>query len=107
MCLGDSSHIFFFCTKPWAAIFQDGRLKSLWARYLINRWMDRIQILYDGSLGISDDLINFCEAFIKNKMADRGHFKEMATQKACGFDILWTSFCRGGCLDISALWVYS
>ena len=50
--------------------------------------MDRIQILYAGSLGISDDLINFCEAFIENKMADRGHFKEMATQKACGLDIL-------------------
>ena len=25
----------------------------------MNRWLDRIQIWRDGSLGISDDLINF------------------------------------------------
>ena len=41
--------------------------------------MDRIQILYAGSLGIADDLINFWEEFIKNKMADGGHFKKIAT----------------------------
>ena len=41
-----------------------------------------------GSLGISDDLINFWEEFIKNKMGDRGHFEKMAAQKACGRDIL-------------------
>ena len=47
MCLG---------TK---AIFQDGHLKSLWARYLMNRWVDHIQISEAGSLGISDHLITF------------------------------------------------
>ena len=49
----------FLGTKPLAAIFQDGRLKSLWARQLMNRWLDCIQIWYGCSLGISDDLINF------------------------------------------------
>ena len=40
--------------------------------------MDRIQILYAGSL----------KEFIKNKMSDRGHFEKMAAQKTCGHDIL-------------------
>ena len=39
------------------------------------------------SLGISDDLINFLEEIIKNKMADGGHFGKMAVQKVCGRDI--------------------
>ena len=54
------------------------------ARNRINRWMDRIQICYCGSLGISDDLINFWEKIIKNKMADGGHLEKMVAQKACG-----------------------
>ena len=41
-----------------------------------------------GSLGISDDLINFWEEFIKNKMADGMHFEKMSAQKVCGRDIL-------------------
>ena len=49
--------------------------------------MNPTQILLGGSLGISDDLINFWEEFIKNKMADGGHFKKMAAQKACERDI--------------------
>ena len=35
--------------------------KSLWARYIMNRWLDRIKILYSGSLDISNDLITFFE----------------------------------------------
>ena len=50
--------------------------------------MDSIQILWAGSLGISDDLTNFWEEFIKNNMADRGHFEKMGAQKACGRNIL-------------------
>ena len=46
--------------------------------------MDPIQILQGGSLGIFDDLINFWEEFIENKMADRGCFKIMAPQKLMG-----------------------
>ena len=59
----------FFGTKPQAAIFQDCRLKSLWARKLMNRWFDCIQIWYGCSLGISDDLINFWDKASKIKMA--------------------------------------
>ena len=67
-----------------------GRPKSLWARYLMKRWLDRIQIWRGGSLGISDDLINFWEESIKNKMANGRHFEKIATRRACGRDILWT-----------------
>ena len=40
---------------------KNGRPKSLLARYLMNRWLDLIQIWSGGSVGISDDLINFWE----------------------------------------------
>ena len=49
--------------------------------------MDHIQILCGGSLGISDDLINFWEEFIENKMADGGHLEQMVAQKICWCDI--------------------
>ena len=45
----------------------------------MKRWLDRIQICRGGSLGISDDLINFWEESIKNKMVDGGHFEKIAT----------------------------
>ena len=48
--------------------------------------MDRIQILYGGSLCIPDD----CEELIKNNMADGRHFVKMASTKACGRNILRT-----------------
>ena len=35
----------------------------------MNRWLDYIQNWYGCSLGIFDDLINFCDEAIKNKMA--------------------------------------
>ena len=35
----------------------------------MNRWLDCIQILYGCFLGISDDLVNFGDESIKNKMA--------------------------------------
>ena len=35
----------------------------------MNHWLDCIQIWYGCSLGISDDLINFCDESIKKKMA--------------------------------------
>ena len=35
----------------------------------MNRWLDCIQIWYGCSLGIFDDLINFWNESIKNKMA--------------------------------------
>ena len=38
----------------------------------MKRWLDCIQIWYGCSLGISDDLINFWDKSIKNKMAAQG-----------------------------------
>ena len=35
----------------------------------MNRWLDCIRIWYGSPLGISDDLINLWDEFIKNKMA--------------------------------------
>ena len=46
--------------------------------------MNRITILYAGSLGISDDLINFWEEFIENKMADGVLFKKWPPKKLVG-----------------------
>ena len=43
-----------------------------------------------GSLGICDDHIIILEKSIRNKMADGGQFKIIATWKAFGRDILWT-----------------
>ena len=34
----------------------------------MNRWLDWIQIWWGGSLGISDDLINFWKESIQNKI---------------------------------------
>ena len=62
--------------------------KAWGARYLMKRWLDRIQISCGGSRGISDDLINFWEDSIQNKMADGGHFEKIATRRACGRYIL-------------------
>ena len=47
----------------------------------MNRGLDRIEIWRSGSLGISDDLINFWEKNIKNKMADGEHLKTWPTKK--------------------------
>ena len=55
----------------------------------MNYGLDRIQIWCGDSLIISDDLINFEEESIKNKMAIGGHLNKIATWKACGHDILW------------------
>ena len=82
MCLGNSSHI-FLGTKPSVAIFQDGRLKSLWTPQLMNRWLDLIQIWYGCSLGISDDLINFWDESIENKMNGcHSHLKKYGRLKS-------------------------
>ena len=35
----------------------------------MNRWLDCVQISYDCSLGISEDLINFWDESIKNAAA--------------------------------------
>ena len=56
----------------------------------MKRWSKRIQIRRGGSLGISDDLINFWVESIKKKMADWGHLEKIATQRTSGRDILWT-----------------
>ena len=44
----------------------------------MNRWLDCIQIWYGCSLGISDDLINFWDESIKNKMVAAVIYKKMA-----------------------------
>ena len=36
----------------------------------MNLWLDRTQISIGGSLGVSDDLINFREESTRNMMAD-------------------------------------
>ena len=46
--------------------------------------MNRIPILYASSLDISDDLINFWEEFIENKMADGVLFQKWPTKKLVG-----------------------
>ena len=43
----------------------------------MNHWLDYIQIWYGCSLGISDDLINFCDYSIKNKMAAAAIYKKI------------------------------
>ena len=52
----------------------------------MNRWLDCIQIWYGCSLGISDDLINFWDESIKNKMAAPAIKIKMTALKACGHD---------------------
>ena len=42
----------------------------------MNRCLDCIQIWYGCSLGRSDDLINFWDEFLKNKMALGSHLKK-------------------------------
>ena len=49
--------------------------KSLWTRYLMSCWLDRIQIWCGVYLCISDDLVNFWEESLKNKMADEGYLE--------------------------------
>ena len=44
----------------------------------MNRWLDCIQTWYGCSLGISDDLINFWDKSIENKMAAAAIYKKMA-----------------------------
>ena len=41
----------------------------------MNHWLDCSHILQDSSLGISDDLINFWDGLIKNKMAAAANLK--------------------------------
>ena len=43
----------------------------------MNRCLDCIQIWYGCSLGISDDLINFWDECIKNKMDAAAIYKKM------------------------------
>ena len=33
--------------------------------------------------------LTFEKKYIKNKIADKGHFEKIATRRACGRDILW------------------
>ena len=54
----------------------------------MNHCLGRIQLLCSSFLGNSNDLINFWEESIGNKMANEGHFEKIATCKACGCDIL-------------------
>ena len=44
----------------------------------MNRWLDCIQIWYGCFLGISDDLINFWDESIKNKMSATAIYKKNA-----------------------------
>ena len=49
--------------------------------------MDPIQFFKGGTVGISDDLINFWEEFIQNKMANRRHFEKNGRPKS-----LWARY---------------
>ena len=59
MCLGNTSHIFFW-HQAISSHFPRWPPKKL-----VNRWLDCIQIWYGCSIGISDDLINFWDGSIK------------------------------------------
>ena len=50
-----------FGENPTEDILKKSHLKSLWARYLINRWLDHIYILCSGSVGICNVSIDFYE----------------------------------------------
>ena len=63
-------------------IKKNGLSRSFWAQYLINRWLDHIQILCGGYLGISDNVINFWEECFKNKMAEWGYFEINSCRKS-------------------------
>ena len=43
---------------------------------------------------------------IKSKMADRGYFKKMATQKTCGRDILWNVGWIAFKFAVVVIWVF-
>ena len=47
-----------------------------------------MQVRGCGSLGISDDLINFWEKSIENEIANGGHFEKNSQPKSCGRDVL-------------------
>ena len=89
MCLGNYSHIFFW-HQAISGHFPRWPPKKLTSGHDILLPIKSIVFKFCmlGSLGISDDLINFWEEFIKNKMGDGGHFEKMAAQKACEHDIL-------------------
>ena len=69
-CCGGSLDIFDDRSPFWKNPYKmaDGRhfeknsnTKSLRVQYLMNRWLDHIQILCSGSLGISNVLLNIWE----------------------------------------------
>ena len=62
----------------------------------MNRGLDQIQIQCGGSLGNSDDLINFWEEFFKNKMVDQTPktFKKNSQPKS-----LWAQYLINRSLD--------
>ena len=62
--------------------------------------LDRSHSNFLGTLGISDDLINFWDKFIENKMTDGRHLKK----KACGRDVwtIWIAFKFG----VEVHWVF-
>ena len=76
----------------------DGPPNSFWVRYLMNRWLNRIQLLSGGSIGIFDYLINFWEALIQNKMADGGHLKKMVSKG------LWVRYLMNPWFGLIQIW---
>ena len=73
-CLGISDDLINFWDESIKKKMADGgqlkknnHPKSLWARYLMSRWLDRIWILCSSSLAISNDLITFWEESKKTR----------------------------------------
>ena len=60
----------------------------------LSRWLNRIQYFCGGSLGISDNLINFWENIIESKMADGGHFQKNGRPRS-----FWARYLMNHCLD--------
>ena len=66
----------------------------------MNLWLDHIQIVSSGSLGISNDLISFWKKIIKKKMADGVHYEKMAAHLMIrSLDLI--QILGGGALGIS------
>ena len=50
----------------------------------MNRWLDCVQIWYGCYLGISDDLTDFCDESIKNKLPGAAIRKKWPPKKLVG-----------------------
>ena len=70
----------------------------------MNGWLDCIQIWYDCFLGISDDLINFWDESINNKMAATAILKTIDMVVMCVIFLI-IFMAEGSCHQLMAIFV--